>query len=355
MVPYLILASVPIVFAAFYDFKSGHPVNCEKKAQKSFLIICGVALFLIIALRSKYNGSTDSLNYYNNWGILCNMSFGKFESFISESKMEKGYLFTVWILSRVFKDPQFLFVFTGILFTAAVCNFVYKNCEDVVIGFFMYLTLELYVFMVQGLRQSIAMSICLFALEFAKKRRIILFALLVLLASLYHKSALIFLVVYLIYSLKMNFSGYTIATAFSVLFLLTGNIFVSYANELFEREYDGAVTSGGIIALVIYVIVLLVAVLFGGKKKKDKDFAFFFFFTWLGFIIYAMRYTEVLIIERISFYFAFGQIALLTSVLQSLKQNERVVVKLILVMLCFALFAYRLSSSDLIPYRFFWQ
>ena len=355
MVVYLIFALFPIALAMVYSSGNKHPVNFQNKTKKSFLIICGIALFLVVALRSKYNGSTDSLNYYNNWSFVGTMSWGELQDFIDYSRMESGYLYTVWGLTRFLKEPQLVFVFTGILFSVSVCRFVYKNCEDVVLGFFMYVTLGLYIFMVQGLRQAIAMSICLFAIEFAKNRKLILFVLVVLLASFYHQSALAFLVVYLLYQLKMNFAGYAIAASASLVFILAGSLFVDYANELFERDYHGAETSGGVIALAIYVIALFVAVLFGGEKKNDRNFSFFFYFTWFGFIIFVMRYTEVLIIERISFYFAFGQMSLLTSVLQNLKRKERVSVKIVLVVLSFVLFAYRLSSSDLIPYEFFWQ
>jgi len=73
----------------------------------------------------------------------------------------------------------------------------------------------------------------------------------------------------------------------------------------------------------------------------------------LGLATYILRYTEVVIAERISYYFTFGQMALLPAVLQNLSKKEQLYVKILLVILCVLLFVYR--TLPLAPYIFFWQ
>jgi ferrous iron transport protein B len=75
----------------------------------------------------------------------------------------------------------------------------------------------------------------------------------------------------------------------------------------------------------------------------------------LGLLCYIMRYVGTLAAERISFYFMFGQVALLPNALSYFSDRDRRVVKLLAYILMIALFAYRLNGSDMVPFRFCWE
>ncbi len=355
MIPYLVLAAFPIVVALGYDAANKNYINAKPQTKKWFMFACFVALFLMFALRSKYVGSADSYNYYNNWNILSSADLGKLLDVIENSKMSWGYLVSVWTISHIFPNPQFVFVFSGFFFSLAVCRFIYKNCEDIVLGVLMYITLGLYIFMAQGLRQSVAMSICLFALEFAKKRKFIPFALLVLLAAQFHVTAIVFFVVYFIYGLSIKTITVILIGIISAVVLFFSERIVNIGNTLFDREYSGTVSSGGFVAFAVYFIIIVVALLLGGEKKNDKNFAFFFYMTVIAAIIFLMRYVGTQAAERISFYFMFAQMPLLCSTLRNLKPSVRQTVTLVVFALSISLFIYRLNGSDLIPFNFFWQ
>ena len=84
--------------------------------------------------------------------------------------------FGVWIsnncmvLSHSFSGGQWLLIFSGVVFSLSVCLFTYRNSKNPVISLMVFNCLGLFNFMVQGLRQAIAMSICLFAYEQCKKK-----------------------------------------------------------------------------------------------------------------------------------------------------------------------------------------
>ncbi len=356
MIPYLVLVFFPIAFYVFCNSaKKGEKINSNEKLKKFFLFTCGLALFILVAFRSKYIGSNDSFNYFNNWILLRGIPAESIITFIKNSPMESGYLFTIWLLSHITPHPQFLFVYSGLLFSISVCRFIYKNCEDVLIGFFMFVTLGTYTFMVQGLRQAIAMSICLFAIEFVKKRKFLPFLVVVFFASFYHKSAIFFVIVYFLQYIPLNIKGFCGAAIASLILFIIAPWGVDFINKQFNREYEGVVERGGFIATTIYIIILLVAIFFGREKKKDKNFTLFFYLTMLGLMTYIMRFTSVVIAERISYYFAFGQIVVLPSVIQNFPTGERVPTKIVLILLCVCLFIYRLPPTGLAPYYFFWQ
>ena len=133
---------------------------------------------------------------------------------------------------------------------------------------------------------------------------------------------------------------------------------MNFANDLFEMEYVTEVDSGGFVATIIYAMVLVFAFLFNSRLRKETanhHDATLFYITFLGFALYVMRYFAAQQAERISFYFAFGQMILLPNTAQQLKPRDRVVVKLAIYTLSILLFLYRINGSNFEPYAFCWQ
>lgn len=352
---YLFFAAFPVVMSLIVSLRYKKSIKANDKAKRDFLFWCGIAMFLIIALRHYDVGSNDSLHYYEHWEEMSIRSYNGLKEYIDMTKFEPGYCIFVWIFSHIFPNGQFVFILSAILFTAAVCRFIYKNSEDPELSFVMYICLGLYTFMAQGLRQSMAMSICLFALEFCKKRKLLPFVLLILLATTFHSSSIVFLVVYFIYGYTLNIRTGIASFGIAGILLVFSRQLAAIGNLLFEREYEGEVEAGGFVAVAIYIIILAVSMVFSGKRRKEKDYSFFFFMTMLGAVFYLMRYTEVQIVERISFYFMFGQLIALPNAISRFDKHVSFVVKYVVIALSFLLFAYRLNGDGLVVYRFFWQ
>ena len=357
MIMYLLLAMFPVMITPIVNSVYKSSINKNDRAKKTFLLCCGALLFIMIALRSQYVGTVDSHRYYNNWLYLKDLPRSMLGDYLQNSEMDVGYLVVVWALSHIFPNPQLVFAFSAVLFVIAVCRFIYKNSEDVCLSMVMFVCLGLYTFMVQGLRQAVAMCICLFALELYKSKKYIRFIILVLFATLFHKTAIIFLLIFFVRFLKMQWQSYAFVGFCSVVVLLSSGYIVELSKILFKEEtYTDAAQAGGFIATAIYVLILVVSFIFATKKqKKDEEFILFFFITYMGFFSYVLRYVELAILERISYYFLFGQIILLPKILGNFDNKVRNIVKTVVIILCALLLAYRLSTSDLIPYVFFWQ
>lgn len=355
MTAYVLLSALPIVMMLIINTFFKKQLNSSPDTKKWFLFLCGTVIFLSFALRNSCVGSDDSLGYYNTWRQLEPMSIGSVESYIEGSKMEGGFIYTVWVWAKVFKEPQMIFVITGAIYTFAVCRFIYLNSEDVLMGVIMFITLGLYEFMFQGMRQAIAMSICLFAFEFCKKRKILPFIVLIVLAMCYHRTAGIFFVVYFLFGIPMNGLSILISGIAGAVMLGASSFIAQIANSILDREYTSAVVGGGYIALIIYVLIFVVALILKEQVKDDKTFAFFFFVMLFGAVIYTTRYTDVRIAERISFYFMFAQMVVLPNSIQKLEKNTRQILKIVILMLCLLLYYYRLGDSVMVPYEFYWQ
>lgn len=351
MITYILLASFPLLLSVFFP-----GVKETDKKKRKYLFLCGTVLVLFMGLRTKYLGSTDTYNYYNMMQrALLHTSW---ESYYNDDGVEKGFQFFVYILSRIFDSPQMLLFVTSLIFVVAALYCIYKNSENVVLSTVMYITLGLMQFEMQGMRQALAMAICMFAFEFVKKKKLIPFALLVILAVQMHRTALVFAIVYFLTLLSYNWwSMLIIAVGSGVVFYFADTI-MAFANDLFETEYAYTIDSGGFVATAIYILIVFLAMIFNKKIKSetdDKTQTTIMFLTIVGMVSYIMRYVGVGIAERISYYFMFGQILLLPNTTSNLKIEFRTVINIAVYILCIGLFVYRLNGSDFIPYRFFWN
>ena len=349
MIPYLILAISPLIISLFFKNMSSEDGEKRDKSQKNYLFVCGFVIFLFLALRNKSLGSTDTRNYYNMMkrAIECE----SFSFYYIKDGVEAGFQFFVYVLSRIFKSPQMLIVVAAAIYMISVCFCVRRNSDDVVFSLTMYITLGLMQFHMQGMRQSIAMSICLFAYEFAKRKKILPFAILVLLAMQFHRTAIVFIVVYPLCYLKFNpKSLFVFLIVAGLVFAFSGKI-IQIANNLFDSDYHLSVDSGGYIATAIYFLIVVFA-LCCDKKIKAGEGVSVLYVTLLGLVCYLLRYFGTLAAERISFYFIFGQILLLPKTLSCFEYRSRVTIKAAIYILMFCLFAYRLAGSDFVPYAF---
>ena len=351
MLLYFLVAISPLVISYFFP-----KLNIDNKTKKRYLIVCGIVLVLFIGLRNKYLGSEDSLNYYNHMRQALLTS--SWSSYYNDTGFETGFQFFVFSLSRIFTSPQMLFVVTSIIYISSISYCIYKNSDNIVMSLVIYITLGMMQFQMQGMRQAIAMSICLFAFEVAKQKKLIPFILLILLASLFHRTAIVFFVCYLVVYLPYNLGVVSIFSVGALLLFANSKYITQIANTIFESEYTRTLDSGGFVATAIYVIILVMAMLIHRKalyKKENKTQTTIFYVTFIAFINYVMRYFGVGISERISFYFMFGQTLLLPNTITNISKDYKKATTIGVYVMCILLFLYRLHGSEFVPYQFFWQ
>ena len=356
MLNYIAFILSPLVVEFAFLLACKKSLNNDPKLRKRFLIIMGIVIFIMLGFKSVKVGSGDAIAYFNNWNEMRQVPFNRLMYVLSKIDLEPGYLIAVWCLSHIFAWQQVLFIVYGAFVAFAVCRFLYLNVRDLCLGVVMFSTLGLFNFMVQGLRQGIAICFCLLALEMSKKRKIIPFFLLVLVAMLFHATAVVFVIVYFIPFLKMNIPSFIIfGICVAVLFLAIDRVF-AVGNTLINDSYAIGETQnsqGGFITLAVYILIIAAAVLFADKREEHLNL--FFFMTVCGAITFSMRYGFTSIIQRIAYYFMIAQSALLSSAIKLFKDRQRYVIRTGIIVLCLGIAFYKMSYLKIIPYIFFWQ
>lgn len=333
----------------------------KQNNYKIYMIITGVAIALVMGLRTKYTGSTDTRVYilfferiaaYDNF-------LDYYHDYLTETKFwfsESGYYLFTWLLSRVTREEQMLVFITSSFITFSACRFIYKNTQDPPTGLLIYVCLGLFTFNMSGMRQAIAMSICLLGYELVKKRKLLWFLVVVFVAMQFHKTAFCFIIVYIFPLLKEGKANIFWYLMGIVVFLFSVDQFIELANAFTGEEYlvDDSVDGGGIVVVMIYLGSIALSLIMIDSLKK-RNIRTEFLCVVVGFAMYVSRYFSNQILERLSYYFFYFTLPLLPNLIGELEEREQRIVKVFFCLFAIVLFAYRLDKGLFNNFKFFFM
>lgn len=318
-----------------------------------YLAVVGAGVVAVMGLRHPlYSGSNDLRNYYRLYERLIDAPWS--DIFTIVPQLEPGYVIANKILATVVPWPQFILIAVAGFCVFAISRFVYLNTHHTFEGMLYYVTLGTMEFQLTGFRQAIAIGICLLGLETAKSRHPFRFALIVLIAATFHRTAIVFLLAYFVVGQRPTFSKSLMGIAALVASVYVADILTVQGNTLFGTAYGEFYVGnvyGGVVPILIFLAVIVLSLL----KRTDVQRWTGFNLTVTGLVFYVMRYVT-LAIERVSFYFTPGVIIGLPEAVSSEgNPHLRAALRVFSVSGAVGLFLYRAAQSDWGAYRFFWQ
>ena len=349
MILYLIVAFFPFIVYSL-------PINTRKpkNAKLIKIIISAFPMFVLIALRAPSLGA-DTGGYIREFNDMINIPWA---NIYDNTREEHGFRIFVKLITYLTKNPLIYQIIYTVIYFIGIVSFANNLDFDANWFLFFFVTLGLYIFMFTGVRQCIAMSICLFSYKFIKKRKLIPFLLCIALAFTFHRSSILFLAGYFIYSRKLNYLNiflYIIIAVVSVFYL---EWIQNFFNEQLDYNYTVEETGNG----WIFCIFLLILTVFSTfmviyNKKLGNESLGLFNVGVIANICWILRiFTRIA--ERPSFYFLFFSCAFLGYSLTAVKDNKDMkIVKTILLLLCTLYYVYRLATSGiskLVPYQFYY-
>ena len=211
--------------------------------------------------------------------------------------------------------------------------------------------------MMTGLRQSLAMAICLLALELAKRRKFIWFLLLVLGATMFHKSAIIFVMVYFLVNQKLTILKSVLISITTLLCYSYLEPIQEFVNEKLDYDYGIEKTGNGQIFLLLMIFLLMVTLYkYKSNITENRDMIVLYNMQVLCTLFWVLRLVSRTV-ERPSYYFMFGVIALLPNTVNRCNNRKnRIVLTLVILLTLGILFVYRtMGNPMLVPYSFVWE
>ena len=333
-----------------------------KISNKAYIAMCAIALIFVMGLRSRYTGSMDTYMYSRMFNAA--ISHSDLISFLkSKDVMENFWLFSeigfyvyIWLVSKVFADAQWLIFITSAFVVFATAKFISRHSEDYLISWITFICLGLMTFAMNGMRQSLAMSICLLSYGYVKEKKPIRFLLVVLLAVLFHKSAIIFLLVYLMRNMKLDVKSFACITVGVTAFLLFAQKVAFLYDSLSGEDYaeSESFESGGVVTILIYLIAVAGMLLRYRKLQNPEKFLPFALII-MGLSLYLGRFLSTQIYERISYYFAYFLMLCFPVILKDPDPKMRYSIRTVFFVFSIALFAYRIYSGAFSDFKMFWQ
>ena len=332
----------------------------SKNCDKAFKVLCFLPLFLVSALR--YNVGTDYMwTYYQGYIRVGNGN--NFDDF------SIGYKKMVQALNIITKDPQILFVVTSFIFCYFLWKTIYEQSADILLSIMLVIVTRYYFISLNTIRQFIAMSIVIYATKYIIQNKIIKFLIFLAIASLFHTSILIYIV--LIFLRKINLSRKRVAIigvgVIGIYFVGQSGVLINiikmvlsntkYITHLGHYEYMVG-EQFELFTLALNVLVLLTFYLTGIDGKKDVKFNFYLNIQIVTVVICSLM-SIVPLMERIYWMFSFFQILSIPYVLRNAKKKKIVgslVIGIYVIYSAYCIYdIFILKDHQVFPYTFFWN
>jgi hypothetical protein len=342
----------------------------SRAAKKWYVILVFAIITVMAALRSSSVG-VDTAMFCRSYTTIGVMSW----EYADVSRYELGFYVLCKLLNYISSDPQLLLIASSLLVYPSAAFFIYRNSNNVVGSVFLFCTLVLFFSYMNVMRQAIAIAIVLLSFEVClKKDRRILFVLGVILASLFHQSALLCLILIPLH--KTRFTRRSL--------LIYGLIFV--AAIIFYRQffnvfswilgsYSGYISSqyavsnyfGALIRDVFYIFLFLIciSILIPVQKEKailsarNRNTDFFMHMAALTIICLTFG-MQMEILARAGLYFSIFYVLLIPEAISALENKRIKMVSYYFLYLSTLLYfivisIFRPEWYGAIPYSAFWM
>lgn len=357
MLAYILVVIFPLFVEGWYKKKiaiNNLPLDGEKnkKVRWRYIFLAALPMFFLIAFRNQSIGA-DTGMYINHFNRMVNTPWSKI---LNKATMEEGYLIFVKLITVFTDNPLIYQVICATIYLFAITSFTNQQEENHFLVLFLFGTLGMYTFMFTGVRQCLAISICLFSYQFIKKRKIVPFAILMFVAFYFHKSSILFVTAYLIYPRKLSFWNALIYAAIMIIAVLYLDIIQQWFNEQLEYDYEIESGAGGVIFTILIVAMTAFAIFVTvSNRAVTKNSQGLINIGLIATLFWILRiFTRVA--ERPSYYFLICVFVAFSHSISTLKDpKEKDIVKILVVVFALALFVYRLmtNQTSFVPYTFF--
>lgn len=270
-----------------------------KLKQVLFVAVCFLQCIVISAIRYRvgYDYSMYAIAFFK----MVIKGFSSLEYF----DWEIGYILLNKVVGMFTAQPGAIMVVTSVLSMAGPAYLIARYSKNVYLSVFLYVNLYLFYLDMNFIRQAIAMSIICFAYGFLRDKKFWRFLLLVIIASLFHFSALYMIPVYFVCLFRINSRSMLLYLFGLFYFYLLSDGLLNFLLPRFHTEYLGTmfITQGLSPWFSVFPVVLALAavVLSYYVKNLPRNLEVLIHLTLMtGF--WQVVCTKVSILERFSYY-----------------------------------------------------
>lgn len=366
MFPYFLLLFISTVCPLFlYQTRRGVLVfgdnQVTRKRNKMTLFLFFVGLFVLLSLRDITVGR-DLKEYKDIFELCYRTSFDKLGDF----RWELGYSVYNKLLAFVSTNYRFFLVVTAALTLIPIYKLYSRETKYSFLLIVLFVNMPCFLMIFSGLRQAIATSIGIFVFMALEKKKYILSVLLILLASLFHLSAWVLVLLYPAFFVKLK-ANHLLFVFPSILAIYVYRIplltaLITFMPDQYTEFYGEIEDTGAIGMMILFSAFSIFAFAVLDESCISNETYFLRNILLIATIIQFFVPIHGLV-QRMSYYFLiFVPVAILRIVQTPRKIMKNISNMAVIVMSCFfaLYFFYNGAFStdnllDVFPYKFFWS
>lgn len=309
---------------------------CYNKRVKYLLLIVAIQIFVIYCFRD-YDSLPDLPGYVMGYEHVRNYGYDVQWS-TGMRITEPGWICLNILLSNLCSNPWMLLAFTGgiILFGHFKTYLRYSGIPWLSVYLFLCTMFcqSLYV-----LRQHIAIALCLLAIPYIVKRKIWPFLCIIILATSIHTTAIVFLISYWIYPLRVGMKFVMLCICIGIVmhaFLLNSFVDIIGSSNIYASYAEGEKTNAT--AFLISLCVIVLAMYSIPLKKMQNELKLFFILSCIATCI-NIGGMGISITGRLNMYFTVFSILLIPNAINELPKKLQIIT-ITLVMLAYTIFCF---------------
>ncbi len=326
------------------------------KKKKLACIFSSIFLLFIIYIKSPFLGESDTLTiYYPRFMRIISMSFFETYNYFAQTDFIVAFYLITKIFTFFSNNYSLYLMFCSTPLIIAFSKMVYKHSNNVLLSYVIFFSL-FYPWSWIILKHSISWGILILAFDSLLENKIKKYIILTLIASLFHPSALVFLILYFV--LKMDVKKFHIIIlilSFFLSFFFYKNIsdiifyFVKSGHYLM---YEGKSAMFGVMGMLVYIFMFLFSTFFLSHQNKDIVLKKIYNTCWLGTIFVVFAYV-IWDIYRIGMFFSIFYSLLIPLAISHIKHKQtREIINFILLII-FSLYGIKtFTNLNLLPIIF---
>lgn len=343
----------------------------KKRTKNKLSLILILLLTIFAVLRSVFVG-TDMPMYSVDFVAISKMPFIKCLS----TRYELLNILLFKLIGYFSVDYQSLVVVSSVLINFGVYIFIIKNQSNPLSATIFYFTLNYYFIFFCLMRQAFALLIVMLGFMYLKDKKIKQYIICVIIASMFHTSAIVFLVLLLLGMIveKINMKNDAFLIVIVLFLSITGFAFgkqilliATRIIGVYEKYLSTDYINSSYVTAGLYTLTSLCFLVFGilvpskkvisEEQEKSSKYDLLKWMLIIGTVISAVS-MKIALFSRIYLYFGFFAIFWLSDALELLqKKNNKLLWKIILYFFTF-LYVVVVSIYDwygVFPYEFFWE
>lgn len=358
MTTYLVVALLLVVFGLFFESinSATSELSSRKKIPNYFFIIPSfLLLFFISTFRGDFN--TDYRNYTNIFHLINNYSLT--DVFTVGFNIENGYILLNKLIGMFTDNEIYLFAITTFIILYGFYHQFNKYSVNIWLSVLMFVTAGSYYASFNITRQILTVAIIFMGSKFLYERKFFKYLLVVILATLFHKSAIIMLPFYFILNFRINLRNMFFILAGSVFIILFFDSILAFVQNYAYDNYteDAYGMDGQRFTNAVLPLALLIFSFFHIKKLENKNTMHRIWFNAV--IFYAVFFIialQVEMLKRIGYFFAPYALLLIPYIFSRMQDKHLRVIYMMVLISALVLYNYiTLADSVYDPFYFIWD